>query len=465
MLRALVDKGTGLTFPVTAALTGAGEFAGTLSKKAPLTAALTGDGVLAGTLSKKAPLTAALAGAGALSATATAAAVAYYFDDFERADNTSSLGTNWTNGSNTVGINTGGAYNATTTGWAYWNTPVPDDDMRVDITLGTLAGSSGQDVVMIALGANTTGQRAALYWVGSAETLSIRSVPTWAGTATTQASGSSTADTGDVLSLRRVGNVYTGYQNNVAVPGLTWTDSTNVVPRDSSHRLIGLGCQGTSGANYRRIAAWAGNPVAASFAGAGALTATVVDGTPTGVTDTFTRADSTTSAGPGWTNRNGVVGVSGNNAYGVTGSSWDITSNNTAMAADDAEVSITLGTFAGTGGWDYVLIMLGCDSSGRGVFSFLNAASGEVFICDNTDWSVATYTAVASVGGVSWTVGTVYKMGRVGNVYTIYLDGVSKVSWTDSGNSIPRDSSHRLVAFGTYNDGAGSRFIDSFAAI
>ena len=179
---------------------------------------------------------------------------------------------------------------------------------------------------------------------------------------------------------------------------------------------------------------------AAPLAGSGSLTATVTAAV-TGVSDTFTRADSTTSAGPGWTNRNGVVGVTGNNAYGVTGSSWDIASHNTAMGADDMEVSMTLGTFSGTGGWDYALIMLGCDTSGRGVFSFLNASSGQVFICDNTDWSVATYTAVGSTGSGSWTTGTVYKLGRVGNVYTAYLDGVSISSWTDSGNSVPRDSS------------------------
>jgi hypothetical protein len=48
--------------------------------------------------------------------------------------------------------------------------------------------------------------------------------------------------TGDTITLRRVGNVYTALKNgNPIGAGLTWTDSGNLLARDANHRLVGCG--------------------------------------------------------------------------------------------------------------------------------------------------------------------------------------------------------------------------------
>ena len=43
-----------------------------------------------------------------------------------------------------------------------------------------------------------------------------------------------------------------------------------------------------------------------------------------------------------------------------------------------------------------------------------------------------------------------FRVERVGNVYTVKQSGTTRLTWIDSGDTHPRDSSHRLVGSGAY---------------
>ena len=193
----------------------------------------------------------------------------------------------------------------------------------------------------------------------------------------------------------------------------------------------------------------------------GMFTATVTKAT-TGITDDFNRANSSTGLGSNWTNRNAVMGVSSNTAYGVNAGAWNLASHNTTMASDDMEASMTLGPYSGT--QDYTMVLIGNNTAGEGVFVYTNEVGANFNICSQPDWTVNNYAVQASSPFATWTAGDMLKIKRVGNVYTVYLNNISQVSWIDTTNVVPRDSSHRLVAIGAYNNGSGSRTIDSFAA-
>lgn len=175
-------------------------------------------------------------------------------DDFNRANNTSTIGTDWTNRQNTLGINTNAAYVVTTSGglsYATHNTAMTADDMEVSIVVGSLQGS-GTDHILAVLGSNTTGESALGYFTGTSAF--ILSQSDWAGTGqAVRATGSSFSYTvGDTLSIRRVGNVYTIRKNGSTITSGTWTDSGSIVPRNGSHRIVGIGSINSSG-NYRRL--------------------------------------------------------------------------------------------------------------------------------------------------------------------------------------------------------------------
>lgn len=181
---------------------------------------------------------------------------AQYSDDFNRADSTTSIGTNWTNQQFTMGINGNAAYPFSQFVQCYATfTPIMTfDDMIVSITAGTLQ-AGGNDGVQIVLGANSTGECV----VGSflqGNPASIRSLTAWASeTSRATTAGNITYASGDVLSIERTGNVYTVKQNGSTI-GLSWTDSGNIVPRNSTHRIVGLGANTAGGSGYRRIDAW-----------------------------------------------------------------------------------------------------------------------------------------------------------------------------------------------------------------
>jgi hypothetical protein len=196
-----------------------------------------------------------------------------------------------------------------------------------------------------------------------------------------------------------------------------------------------------------------------ALGGGGTLSAAVV-GTVnmSNFLDEFIRADSTTSAGPAWTNRYNTLGVSGNAAY-ATGSgdgSWGIATPNVVMVNDDMEASVIVK--APIGGNDYTLVGLGLNEAGQGAFYHCNGVGH--YIYSQVTW-YANWTMVAAVTSTAVATNDRLTVRRVGNVYTGLLNGVVMVSWTDSGNTIPRDSSHRLLEMGIY---PGSRPADTFMA-
>lgn len=175
-------------------------------------------------------------------------------DDFNRADSTTTLGANWTNQLNAVGINTNAAYPATASSFclATHVTPLGGDDFQADIVLGTF--TVDREVTIIG-GANSAGESAiAVILNGNAAASNIYTQTTWAGfpgTSRAVAGSAPSVTAGDTLSLKRVGNLYTVLKNGTLITGMSWTDGGNVLPRDSSHRLVGVGARDISG--YRRI--------------------------------------------------------------------------------------------------------------------------------------------------------------------------------------------------------------------
>lgn len=170
-------------------------------------------------------------------------------DDFNRSNSTTSAGPDWTNRLNTMGVESNAAYPVSigvdADAMATHNTAMSVDDMQVDIVIGSVPFGIGSHVYAI-LGANTTGACAYLRVTPSGYAglpAAIYTKPDWATAGTQRDTSTSYVSfvSGDKLSIKRVGNVYTGLKNDSEITGLSWTDSGNIVPRDSSHRLVGIG--------------------------------------------------------------------------------------------------------------------------------------------------------------------------------------------------------------------------------
>lgn len=199
--------------------------------------------------------------------------------------------------------------------------------------------------------------------------------------------------------------------------------------------------------------------LAARFAGTGII--------PTSYTDSFDRADSDTTLGTGWTNRNGVMGISTNCGYPVTADTNCVASYDSALSANDMSVSITVEGYVGSGG-DRVIVVLGAATSGEMALLFIiNGFNGYIYSSTGWDFGVNGTVQATSSSNVTYTTGDVILLQRVGNVYTAKLNGstITGLTWTDSGDVLTRNASHRLTGVGSYNNsGTGYRRINSWAA-
>lgn len=197
------------------------------------------------------------------------------------------------------------------------------------------------------------------------------------------------------------------------------------------------------------------------FAGRSGLLVPPIVAAGTHVSDTFNRADDATGLGSSWTARSNILGIGGNTAYPVTTGTVACTaSHNTPMGNDDVTATWTVGSLAGSG-QDWTAIYIGANSSGNGAIGFwLGTAS---YIYTVTDWALGGGT-LRTGGGASYTAGDVLTIERAGNVYNLRKNGTITYTWTDSGNVLTRDSSHRLVAMTCYNNAGNLRRIDSFTA-
>lgn len=170
-------------------------------------------------------------------------------DNFDRTDSSTSMGSNWTNRTSVMGIISNTAYPVSGTSIASWNTAMPADDVPLSVTLSALVGSI--DIIYMVLGADSAGTNIA-YAAYSGSSVSISTATSWSLSGnTTRASGSISMTAGDVMTFNRTGSTYSILKNGAST-GISWIDGGAAQPRDSSHRLVGIGGFNTSG-NYRSL--------------------------------------------------------------------------------------------------------------------------------------------------------------------------------------------------------------------
>ena len=160
----------------------------------------------------------------------------------------------WTNRLGVMGIQTNMAYPVVDNqeNIATYDPAMIYDDMRVSLVVGTSSGGLNDGLILV-LGANTTGECVTAR-LDNGGTWSLQTRTVWASPTTQASQILQSYTTGDVLSLERTSNVYV-VKKNGASSGLTLNDTTNFIPRNASHRIVGVGST-SSLANYRRIDSW-----------------------------------------------------------------------------------------------------------------------------------------------------------------------------------------------------------------
>lgn len=161
-------------------------------------------------------------------------------------------------------------------------------------------------------------------------------------------------------------------------------------------------------------------------------------------TDSFTRADSTTSPGPGWTNRNGTPGVKGNQFYNSntgTGNQAQTATATTTPSGNDARVSARCSQAASESN-----LLLNSSSTKTVAI----AVPGNI-IRTTTDWGLGgNQTTRATLTGTH-TDGDLYTLEQVGTLFTAYRNGASIGTWDDTGGYIPRTSTQRNAGLHIYH--------------
>lgn len=181
--------------------------------------------------------------------------------------------------------------------------------------------------------------------------------------------------------------------------------------------------------------------------------------TPTvpGLSDDFNRANSTSAAGPNWTNRNNTVGVTSNAAYPVS-SGYCAASYNTTLANNNQTVSITIGALVGSG-TDVVMAFCGANTTGEAVILYL--AGTTIAIAQQATWALGGF-GILSSASTSYVPGDVYRLDWIGGVAAAYKNGV--YTGLAAGPTVTQDSSHRLAGLVINGSGSNYRTIDAWSA-
>jgi hypothetical protein len=153
-------------------------------------------------------------------------------------------------------------------------------------------------------------------------------------------------------------------------------------------------------------------------------------------TDDFTRADSTTSAGPAWTNSYGTAGVASNQWRGYLLFSQVQAASTFSPAGSNLnrKATATLATIGG--GSEYMGIYPGYDGSGGAVHMYQLGTTigiGQATSLGGYSVNIAgsgTARATVSAGAAN---GDVMAVSRTGNLYTAYRKGCPVVVWDDTG--------------------------------
>jgi hypothetical protein len=379
-------------------------------------------------------------------------------DDFNRTNNATAMGTGWTTQVATMGTNNNAAYcsAAGTTGVASNNTPMTSLDHSVTITMGAVA--TADQGIFIEMGCNPSGEGVIMYVKAGVKPY-IATQTAWGATPTTQvtASAASPAVAADTFTIKRVGNVYTGQKNGADLAGLSWTDATNVVPRDSSHLLTGLSVVNVTG-QYRRIDAFSavsasgvGTTSAEAFGAPAVFTAfnelnAVVTGkaVPLGATSLYI-----TMLGQGGAGGNGGGGTLNNECGGGGGGGAGIV-NRSSIAVSSLgstySTTVTTGyTTANVNGADTtfvsgsVSITCGGGKAGGGGTTSVVGAGGAA--------GVVTVSGVAGISSANGTAG--------GNGGTSSTAGVAAVNNTAGGGPGGGGGGGRTSGGGTASGGKG----------
>jgi hypothetical protein len=176
-----------------------------------------------------------------------------YSDNFTRADNAASLGANWTNQLNVMGIISNTAYPVTNTasGYATYNSVMGTDNHQASYVCATV--TSGHGLYLFIASSNSV--QIASY-VNNAASYIYTGAGTWAAFDADQVQQATVATgmaAADVFIFRRVGNVFTLYQNGTST--LSWTDASNIIPTGPTQRMVGIGGYQASSA-YASASSW-----------------------------------------------------------------------------------------------------------------------------------------------------------------------------------------------------------------
>jgi hypothetical protein len=313
-----------------AGFSGIGTFSGSVVPKPAIPAALSGNGSLTATdypvLPQAAPLTGNGSLAAGLSQRITLDELAW--DYFNRA-NASTLGAQWLVRSGTPGITNNAMYAATTGQWAtasFGN--MGTNSHEVQIVMGPMVGTNDYTVGFI--GMNEAGEGIIGHAAnGSIYIYSVSGSGGWQlNNLVTRASGTATWTTGDKFAIRRLGNVVYTSINGVDT-GINWDDSTVIIPKNQTHRIVGAGSYNDASTGYRTIDAFGARdyqvPQMPFFSG-GSLSATVAFPVKAEVTTQYQSQGNYNYPIPYWCNKIDEVllgagggGGGGDSAFGKAG--------------------------------------------------------------------------------------------------------------------------------------------------
>lgn len=162
-----------------------------------------------------------------------------YSDNFNRA-NANNLGPNWTTHVGQISISSNVATSGSPPSYATYNLPLSTDNMEVSAKIINVSG--GLIGCRFILGANLSNATAVVAEVRQnttgASTINTQT-GSW-GSLTQRSSATLTITAGATYTFRRTGNLYQILQNG-SPTALSWQDTGNVHPRNSSHRHVGFG--------------------------------------------------------------------------------------------------------------------------------------------------------------------------------------------------------------------------------
>lgn len=176
--------------------------------------------------------------------------------------------------------------------------------------------------------------------------------------------------------------------------------------------------------------------------------------TPVTWSDDFNRANAST-LGTGWT-------------QGGTGSGIGITTNATDWNGSTDGLAWAIRDTSANGDDQFVEAVVKLPNSTRDSrlllhanstltnFATLNWFTGSLYIARSNGSYTSTVDLASLTTGVSLSTGDTLRFWNVGNVFKASINGVEKLSFTDSGNTILRNSTTRRVGFGQKRSSFGN---------